>query len=344
MKLKRSLARQLATITLRGKFCLYSQWFPGCENDVADSCSPCAREDAVTGPTSASNKLRAWSRWVQFLDSIELNDDDFLKDFDWGAQQVILGAFAQTVREAEYSTAAFSQLASATVKATVDYVAHTFDDNFKADPRRNSTGQTSRLLSMQYRGYKNQDPSAVQQKAITCSLLRQVGTNTSTIKDLAASQLANGAFFFAMRSCEYLTVTAKDEDRRTKRLRIKNIRFFRRHKELSHNDPRLASSADSVTITFEYQKNDERNDSVTMHRTGDMVFCPVISWATIVQRVLSYPGTDEESPCIDMRIRLCAAASILGIAKLGFNPEDIGTHSLRYGHVLGRRASLHAPS
>jgi hypothetical protein len=39
MKLKRILARHLATITLRGKFCLYSQWFPGCENDVADSCS-----------------------------------------------------------------------------------------------------------------------------------------------------------------------------------------------------------------------------------------------------------------------------------------------------------------
>eukprot|EP00978_Attheya_sp_CCMP212_P032524 scaffold127488_cov44-Attheya_sp.AAC.2 len=39
LKLKRSLAQQLATITLRGKFCLYSHWFPGCENDVADSCS-----------------------------------------------------------------------------------------------------------------------------------------------------------------------------------------------------------------------------------------------------------------------------------------------------------------
>eukprot|EP00978_Attheya_sp_CCMP212_P025228 scaffold80826_cov61-Attheya_sp.AAC.3 len=40
MKLKHILARQLATITLRGKFCLYSQWlFPGCEKDVANSCS-----------------------------------------------------------------------------------------------------------------------------------------------------------------------------------------------------------------------------------------------------------------------------------------------------------------
>eukprot|EP00978_Attheya_sp_CCMP212_P036239 scaffold162830_cov52-Attheya_sp.AAC.9 len=153
-----------------------------------------------------------------------------------------------------------------------------------------------------------------------------------------------------MQSCKYLTVTAKDEDRgQTKRLRIKNIRFFRRHKELSHNDPRLAS-ADSVTITFEYQKNDERNDSVTMHRTGDMLLCPVISWAAIVQRVLSYPSTDKESPVntmynpnteklsylssVDMCIRLCAAASILGIAKLGFNPEDIGTHSLRSGAAM----------
>eukprot|EP00978_Attheya_sp_CCMP212_P032523 scaffold127488_cov44-Attheya_sp.AAC.1 len=41
---------------------------------------------------------------------------NFLEDFDWGAQKVILEAFAQTVREAEYSTTAFTQLASATVK------------------------------------------------------------------------------------------------------------------------------------------------------------------------------------------------------------------------------------
>jgi hypothetical protein len=37
---------------------------------------------------------------------------------------------------------------------------------------------------------------------------------------------------------------------------------------------------------------------------------------------------------VDMRIRLRAAASILGIAKLGFNPEDIGTHSLRSGAAM----------
>eukprot|EP00978_Attheya_sp_CCMP212_P000674 scaffold1339_cov58-Attheya_sp.AAC.4 len=147
-----------------------------CDRLLALACrAVSAREDAITGPISAS-KLRAWSCWVQFLDCIELDDNDFLKDFDWGAQQVILGAFAQTVHEAEYSTAAFMQLASATVKATMDYVAQTFDDNFTADPRWNSTGQTSHLLSMQYGGYKNQDPPAVQQKAITCSLLRQVGT------------------------------------------------------------------------------------------------------------------------------------------------------------------------
>lgn len=39
MKLKRILARKLASITLDADSCLYSQWFPGNKNDVADCCS-----------------------------------------------------------------------------------------------------------------------------------------------------------------------------------------------------------------------------------------------------------------------------------------------------------------
>jgi hypothetical protein len=159
-----------------------------------------ARQDAVTAPTT-KDKLRAWKRWLKFLDNIELEDNDNLEDFDNAAQQLLLAAFAQSVREAEYSTAAFTSLAAGTVQAAVNYVAQTFIDNFKDDPRRDKSGQTSRLLSQQYRGYKNSDPPMKQQKAATCSLLREVGKHKSTLKDLATSQLASGTFFFAMRSC-----------------------------------------------------------------------------------------------------------------------------------------------
>ena len=41
------------------------------------------------------------------------------------------------------------------------------------------------------------------------------------------SQLATGAFFFAMRSCEHLAVSG---ERRTKLLQLQNIRFFKKNK------------------------------------------------------------------------------------------------------------------
>jgi len=69
-----------------------------------------------------------------------------------------------------------------------------------------------------------------------------------------------------------------------------NFRFFNRNCLVEHEDPRLCMAL-SVSITFEFQKNDERNDTVTMHRTGDSYMCPVVAWAAVIQRILSYPGT-----------------------------------------------------
>jgi hypothetical protein len=228
-------------------------------------------------------------------------------------------------------------------------VASTFQDFSQRDPRKNETGQTSRLLSRQYRGYRNKDPKTKQQKALPVCVIRQVGRNKDTIKDVAAGQLAPGAFYFAMRSCEYSKVSAKAENRRTKLLRLKNIRFFNRNALVAHHDPRLNMSM-SVSITFEFQKNDERDDTVTMHRTGDSYMCPVVSWAAVVQRILSYPGCGPESPvntlyCSltlkfsflssdDMRIRLRAAVVVVGEAKLGFTADEVGTHSLRSGAAM----------
>jgi len=74
-----------------------------------------------------------------------------------------------------------------------------------------------------------------------------------------------------MRSCEYVKVQGP---RKTKLLTIKNIRFFIGNRQLQHSDKNLAS-ADCVSITFEYQKRDVKNDIITQHKSGDTVICPV---------------------------------------------------------------------
>ena len=73
--------------------------------------------------------------------------------------------------------------------------------------------------------------------------------------DLAISWLLIGALFFAMRSCEYLETNVKEEDRRTKIITAKNVRFKYKGRMLDFGSKNL-ENADMVMITFKFQKND----------------------------------------------------------------------------------------
>jgi hypothetical protein len=179
------------------------------------------------------------------------------------------------------------------------------------------------------------------------SMLQYAATRRqNTVEEKALSQLYRGAIFFAMRSCEY--VEYKGKKRRTKKLCLRNIRFFLGKRELPHTSPDL-HRADCVTINFEYQKNDVRDDIVTQQRTGDPILCPVVTWAAIVRRILGYPGTTKDSPVNLVQdslgnLKLISSstglaylrtlATELGEDTLGFKPSDIGNHSIRSGGAM----------
>ena len=153
--------------------------------------------------------------------------------------------------------------------------------------------------------------------------------------------------FFAMRSCEYLHVPAS-ETRRTKVLTLHNLRFFQHGKELPHNHSQL-HAADTITITFVFQKSDERNEDVTMHCTTDPSLCPVKVYAALVRRIRIHPKANDSSPIhlftdgegnlqpitsAHIRLTLRAAATLIGEDRIGFNIKDIGTHSIRSGAAM----------
>jgi len=306
-----------------------------------------ARQDGTTGQTQ-DDRARAWRRWTLFLSKIGIDDDHCLTQFTepW-IRTLLLSAFAQSMREASYSGNSYVTLAEGTVRSTVDYVAQTFRSNNQPDPRLDDGGKLNYLLQQQYKGYKNRDKNIKQQKALPACILRKMFANTSTVENIAIAQLAIGAFFFAMRSCEYLRTNIAEEKRRTKTLRVRNIRFFRKGRLVPHTHRSLAL-ADTVSITFEFQKSDERHETITMHRSGDTVLCPVRAWAAIVRRILSYPGTTADTNVntifVDNKLstissatmleKLRAAARLIGEDVLGFDPEDIGTHSIRSGAAM----------
>jgi len=97
-----------------------------------------------------------------------------------------------------------------------------------------------------------------------------------------------------MRSFEYLKVP-QAEKCRTDVLRLRNSRFFRGGKQMSHNNPWL-EYADCVSIIFEWQKKDIRMDTVTQMASRDLTLCGVRKWAAVVRRIWRYPGANKDTP------------------------------------------------
>ena len=164
--------------------------------------------------------------------------------------------------------------------------------------------------------------------------------------DRAMTQLTISAGFFACRSCEYSRVPKRDQ-KRTKLLCLRNIRFFKEGRLITSPSADL-EFAESVAVTFEMQKNEDKNETVVHGWTDDPVLCPVKQWAGLVNRVWSYPGTTTDtSVCVVWRhdrpeqisnrqivLALRAACTTIDSAVLGFEPHEIGTHSLCSGAAM----------
>jgi hypothetical protein len=230
-------------------------------------------------------------------------------------------------------------------------VAQTFLENYATDPRISPDGKTALSVRRILAGFKACDGNESRQKAIPVSVIKQVEKLYSSSKDplqSATAQLIIGAFFFAMRSCEYSKTTSPLESKRTKILTIGDIRFFKDSEIISHNDIGLLE-ADIVSITFKSQKNGEKNKTISMHRSNDSSTCPVLVWTSIVRRIRSYNQSSDSTPVncylsrqgrigyvtsTQIRTKIRAAAASIGEASLGFKIEEIGCHSLRSGSAM----------
>jgi integrase len=226
-------------------------------------------------------------------------------------------------------------------------VAKVFTSNGRKDPRYDLDGHIAFILQRQCRGYQNTDPGVRHEKPLPVELLqRMVQRPDGGVAVLRHfHRLTIFAFFFAMRSCEYLLVTSDESQRRTRPLRLRNFLFLRGHRRLDHSSDDLVS-ADSITITFEWQKRDDRDDQVTQSRTPHRLLCPVKTAAAIVKYIRSIGGTDDTpiytyrhhtygnlchltgSQARDM-LRKFVEVDVDPDESWGFNHTQIGLHSLR---------------
>jgi hypothetical protein len=163
-----------------------------------------------------------------------------------------------------------------------------------------------------------------------------------------AADIIIGAFFFAMRSCEYTLAPAPG---RTKRVTLGNLIFRdRRKKIIPHSDPSLLTRSEFLTIVFEDQKNGNKMDARTQRRTGDRVLCPILRWGRAVQRILrTIPDCTARTPLCAFRahgkvqllnnnftkLLLRHTCSFYGgYQTFGFHPHEIGNRSIRSGAAM----------
>ena len=167
-------------------------------------------------------------------------------------------------------------------------------------------------------------------------------------KDRAISYLLIGAIFFAMRSCEYLKTCQVEDEKQTKILCLRNFTFKKDGRVEDLLSPSL-EDADLIIVTFEFQKNDKRNQLVHMYKTIDPVLNPVKAWAITIQRILrTVPDASKDTRICsfqdkdgtidiegnEVRAKLRSIVDLIGETELGFGRDDVGLHSIRSGGAM----------
>jgi hypothetical protein len=390
-KEKIELARWLAEHQIKQKYCLYSQWFAGKANIVSDALSRdhhLSGHELTSRLLSqhpkqlpktfriypVSQKTRSWVYSMLPTRHENMEPPSTPTRSPLGASAA--GSNSPTAStsvpiltwrtltkqpESECSEPSANQsgdytrgrdanhpLLGSTAKEHVKQVAAAFMAAGRPDPQLGRFGNHSKLLQRQYKGYENIDRPIKHEKALTAAIFVRMWELAESPKEKHLVRLAIGAFYHAMRSCEYLKVQG---ERCTKVLCSRNLCFFRGLRELSHNDPGLPF-ADAIFITFNYQKTDVRDATITMYPTDQALLCPVRAWAAIVGAIKNLPGSTENTPvCLlftpatnptpdnpgkfaqmtgkDMTSLIRKAVADIGSERLGFTPEECGTHSIR---------------
>ncbi len=151
----------------------------------------------VKAGTHSKCKL-AWHQWLLYLHELNIpSHDPFLTDFSEHHRIVFLCAFIQYVRDGNCLHGGES-VRAATSREAIDYMAQKFRANRRPDPQLDASNTISLLLTRQTKGYKNADPAAMHEKALSVSFYRFLHSAAVTEFDCAIAFLCTLAFFFAM--------------------------------------------------------------------------------------------------------------------------------------------------
>ena len=160
----------------------------------------------------------------------------------------LMEAFTMAPREGIFSGPTHGTLVESTIQGAISYVSQTFTEDDQPNPTKYEDSKTGRVLSRNYRAYKNSNPNPKQQNSIPICGVAEVFKKKAIDTQRAMSHLEMGGLLYACRLCKYLMIP-QAEQRRTYIMSLRCVRFFKDIRELQHSDPYL-EYADCVSITF----------------------------------------------------------------------------------------------
>jgi hypothetical protein len=242
-----------------------------------------------------------------------------------------------------------------TLRDAIGSVAATFRANDRNSPFHYEVGTTGRFtlrssISGLLKAFGIRDPPTTRQKALTPAMLRDLQSLAARwgVVTRHTGDLIEGAYFFAMRACEFSKVRAVGK---TRPLTLGNIKFRDRNgRTLDHDEEGLEDAAEFVTICFVDQKNGRRMDRRTQRRTGEAI-CPVRAWARVCKRVrITVPNASGETHAFrvgnvegstavvdsDRVIQLLRlTCRIFGVRRgYGMTELEVGSRSIRSGAAM----------
>jgi len=322
--------------------------------------------DAVQ-ESANENVDRVWRRWEYFCETEIGILNPRLDDFSPDETELILRAFFSRYRRAKFKpNGTFCgwrdrPLASTTIRGAAGALAAAFRNRFRRSPLHfQDTKNYLPSLRRLFQAFDKLSPPPKRQRAVTPKLLRQLQHLRSDLNNETnqAIDIIVGAFFFAMRACEYVKTPVKGH---TKIARLRCLEFRdRKRKIVPHSHPRLTRHSKFVTITFEDQKNKLKFDKRTQQRTNNPFLCPVKRWGSAVKRILStIPTANGNTPICsfnDLGRHKVVTSSFTrnllrstcekfgGKPKFGFAPSEIGNKSVRSGAAMSLFLNNHSPA
>jgi hypothetical protein len=327
--------------------------------DLLNTCSSNIVYDSRT--EGANEKVdRTWKRWKSFLHAIHFDDDIFLDSVSPINRIHISKCFFQSLKSGSFqsgrkiiSASNQRELLGRTVREAIGHLAEKFRSNNRPSPVHipDNPNVLHYELRALIQSWKNTDRGVNREAALTPKHLRFIHKQATSRKDQVLLQQANlliGAFFFACRSCEYSKVQNRG---RTKLLNTSNIKIFnQKFQEINPTSPTAIITALTVSVTFESQKNGEKNVTRVQHRTSDPILCPVKAWLYVVSRIMNKNIQSDIPQTInkywdhknkvkyfsqnDTNTILRHTCTLCPHKHFGYTETEIGSHSLRSGAAM----------